>query len=313
MTKQSKPDNPHRIHVAFERRHAATPARATVLVMQRFAARVCAEFPQAVVKGGLGLELRLDTPRTTKDADIIIAGSHDLAERLIQAGMLDLGDFMRFKVSSDKGDAPFTVPGMPYPANRFTIRSFFIDGEPLPSDRPYRKFTLEVSIREPAGYEEFVSTWDGFPQIRPAVIRVYSLSWQIAEKVHAYTDPRYRDSNNPDMWRPRDLLDMCRCASAQTPAARVESQALRTALEVTFAKRKAAAKDLNLHDLPIHLPRMPPAWESEFLKQVTQASLPWLTSNTAHAVASKFIDPVLDGTATGVWQPTSTSWQPERR
>jgi hypothetical protein len=308
MSKPPKPDNPHRIHVAFQKRHASTPARATVLVMQRFVARVCAAFPEAVVKGGLGLELRLDTPRTTKDADIIIAGSHDLADRLQQAGMLDLGDFMRFKVSPDKQDPTFTVPGMPYPAKRFLIKAFFIDREPLPSEHPYRKFTLEISIREPASYEEFTCTWEGFPRVRPAMIRVYPLSWQIAEKVHAYTDPRHRDSVNPDMWRPRDLLDMCRCAIANTPLATVDSQALRSALEVTFAKRKAAATEMNLHELPTRLPPMPIAWGAEFQRQVIQASLPWPTPDIAHALASRFLDPVLAGLATGAWQPATKTW-----
>lgn len=215
---------------------------------------------------------------------------------------------MRFNVSLDKRDPTFTVPGMPYPARRFTIQAFFLDRKPLPSDRPYRKFTLEVSIRNPASSDEFTSTWEGFDQIRPAVIRVYSLSWQIAEKVHAYTDPRHRDASNPDMWRPRDLLDICRCAVADVPAAKIDSTALRFALEETFAKRKVAAQDVTLHDLPIQLPLLPIAWEAEFGKQVTQASLPWPTSTIAHALASRFLDPVLAGTATGAWQPATKTW-----
>jgi hypothetical protein len=56
--------------------------------MQRFVARVCQQIDSAVFKGGLGLELRLDVPRTTKDADIIISGSHDLDQHLTAAGKL---------------------------------------------------------------------------------------------------------------------------------------------------------------------------------------------------------------------------------
>lgn len=117
MTKPLKPDTPHRIELQFRKRHRADPARELVLVMQRFAARVCQIFPQAVVKGGLGLELRLDTPRTTKDADIM-------------------------------------VPGMPYPAKRYLIQAFFTDADPrsLADKHVYRKFRLEVSIREAADF-----------------------------------------------------------------------------------------------------------------------------------------------------------------
>lgn len=127
MTKPRKPDSPHRIQLQFRKLHRDDSERELVLVMQRFAARVCHVFPQAVVKGGLGLELRLDTPRTTKDADIIIAGSHDLDARLEETGLLDLGDFMRFLVSPSKGASDFAVPGMLYPAKRYRVQAFFTE------------------------------------------------------------------------------------------------------------------------------------------------------------------------------------------
>jgi hypothetical protein len=310
MTKPPKPDTPRRIQLQFRKRHGPNPARELVLVMQRFAARVCEVFPKAVVKGGLGLELRLDTPRTTEDVDIIIAAAHDLDTRLIEAGRLDLGDFMRFRISPDKGGAQFVVPGMPYPGKRYLIQSFFTDGDPhaLPDKAVYRKFKLEVSIREAADFETVESQWEGFPQVRVVHIRVYSVPWQIAEKVHAYSDPRHRESNNPDMWRPRDLLDICRCAATGISTVRIDAHTLRNALEQTFAKRKAATKDIVLPDLPGRLPPLPIQWEPAFQQQVQQASLPWTTPDAAHRVAAALVDPVLAGTARGTWRPDTQNW-----
>jgi hypothetical protein len=298
--------NPGAIRRAFDQMDRHDPGRALVLVMQRFVARVCQEIEGAVVKGGLGLELRLDTPRTTEDADIIIAGSQDLGTRLEAAGKLDLGEFLKFNVRPAKVER-FTSPGMPYPGSRYIIQAKFADGlPPWPGD-VYRKFTLEVSVRKPAGFDLIVSELAGFPQAQSAPIRVYSLHWQIAEKVHAYTDPRHREAANKDLMRPRDLLDLCRCAVAVTPHAKVESSALRAALQQTFAIRKAAT-DIVLQDLPAQLPTMPTAWLGAFDQQVTHASLPWKTSANAHALAAKFLDPILDGTATGTWDPAARVW-----
>jgi hypothetical protein len=313
MTKPRKPDSPHRIQLQFRKLHRDEPERELVLVMQRFAARVCHVFPKAVVKGGLGLELRLDTPRTTKDVDIIIAGSHDLDAMLSETGLIDLGDFMRFLVSPSKNGSDFTAPGMLYPAKRYRVQGFFTDSDPraLASSKVYRGFQLEISIREAAEFDTFESTWEGFPQVPPVPIRIYSLSWQVAEKIHAYSDPRHRDADNPDMWRPRDLLDLCRCATATTSAAKIDAGALRAALEQTFAKRKAAAKDVTLPDLPDRLPAMPVRWESAFSQLVTQAALPWATPGAAHEAAATFIDPVLAGTAKGVWRSNTKTWAEE--
>lgn len=306
--------SPHAFRSAFERRYRDDPRRALVLIMQRFVARVCSFVDGAVLKGGLGLELRLDTPRTTKDADIIIAGSHDLDARLDEAGRIDLGDFLKFSVVAERGGSTFTVPGMAYHARRYRVQAYFTDRD-LPQVRaqgqdPYRSFTLEISIREPAGFDIMTSRLESFPQAEVREIRVYSLSWQIAEKVHAYTDPRHRETTNRDMMRPRDLLDLCRCAVAITTHAKLESSGLRNALTQTFERRKQAAErqGIRLPDLPSQLPPLPAAWEQLFIEQVAQASLPWTTPTAAHAVAAGLIDPVLDGTATGIWQPAMKAW-----
>ena len=96
--------SPGQFKAAFDRRYREQP-RALIIMMERFAARVCQEIDSAVIKGGLGLELRLETPRTTKDADLVVSGSANLEVRLKQAGKMDLGDYLRFAVKPNNSSA----------------------------------------------------------------------------------------------------------------------------------------------------------------------------------------------------------------
>ncbi|MEM9457512.1 MAG: nucleotidyl transferase AbiEii/AbiGii toxin family protein [Myxococcota bacterium] len=299
--------SPRALKSAFMRRYQDEPRRQLILLMQRFVARVCLEIDSAVVKGGLGLELRLDVPRTTKDADIIISGSHELDQRLEAAGKIDLGDFLIFRVQPDKSTSIFHAPGMEYHGKRYVVQAFFADGNISPTASPDRKFKVEASIRSAAGYDTIESVWDGFDQISPAEIRIYSLPWQLAEKVHAYTDPRHRESENPDLMRPRDLLDLCRCAVAKSQVAQLQSRELRYALVRTFEHRKS--RDPSLHDLPSTIPPLPADWIASFMEQVRHDDLPWKKPEEAHALAADFMDPVLDGRAAGTWHPEDRVWK----
>jgi hypothetical protein len=273
--------------------------------MHHFAARVCQAIDGAVVKGGLGLELRLETPRTTKDADFIVSGSQDLDGRLVAAGLLDLGDFLKFVVRPAKTASTFVVPGMQYHAKRYIVQAYFADRAPVPSQTPVRKFKTEISIGPVGAYDILSSQWHGFPQVQQADIRVYSIPWQLAEKVHAYTDPRHRDTQNGDMMRPRDLLDFCRCAVS--PNVAIDAFAFRDALVNTFERRRAA--EPTLPSLPAQLPEFPSSWAQAFATQVAESTLPWSTPQEAHSVAAELLDPVLAGTAVGKWDPILRRWQ----
>lgn len=304
----NQPKNPKAAELAFGRMFQGKAA--TLVVMQRFAARVCHCVDGAVIKGGLGLEMRLDTPRATKDTDIIISGSFNLGARLERAGAEDLGDFMRFSVEPDKRGSNIEAPGMLYPGIRYTVKARFASGPPPWPGDPFRNFAAEISIRSPAGFDILPSTVPCFPLARSVPIRIYSLPWQLAEKVHAFTDPRHTQTDNPNLMRPRDLLDICRCAVATTPMARVQCEALHAALVQTFERRQAAAAGTGqtLQSLPRHLPTMPVAWKDVFDKAVEQANLPWKTPAAAHELAALFLDPVLNGTARGTWDPARKLW-----
>jgi hypothetical protein len=295
---------------AFDSKYRDKPGHALVVVMQRFSARVCKAIEGAVVKGGLGLEMRLDTPRTTKDADIIISAAYDLDRRLADAGGLDLGDYLRFSVTPERRGSKINAPGMLYPGVRYKVQARFTSGPGPWSSPPDRTFTAEISVRSPAGFDVFESRIEGFPLVPVAAVRVYSLSWQIAEKVHAYTDSRHTESQNPDLMRPRDLLDICRCSTARRVEAKITSVSLRAALEQTFERRKLVAQEhqVVLQDLPQQLPRMPESWETAFQREVQRSSLPWRNSLDAYKAAAQFLDPILEGSADGEWVPEQRRW-----
>jgi hypothetical protein len=120
------------------------------------------------------------------------------------------------------------------------------------------------------------------------------LAQHLAEKVHAYTRT-YGEAQQPST-RPKDLIDILLIASVE-PLAAAE---LRKALERTFTSRAR-------HALPGSLPPPPPAWATPYARLAAQVGLDAdLAAAFAHAAA--FVDPVLDGSAAGHWDPERDSW-----
>lgn len=95
--------------------------RRQLVVFDRFLARVVQIFgDNALLKGGLVLELRLEHARTTKDVDLRLTGSPDgVLARLQEAGRLDLGDFMTFEIARDTEHPDIQNDGMKYDGLRF--------------------------------------------------------------------------------------------------------------------------------------------------------------------------------------------------
>ena len=91
------------------------------LVIDRFAARVSAEFGDDVVlKGGVALELRLAEARATKDLDLRLVGDPELTlARLQRAGRITLDDHLTFEVRADPRHPTIEADGMRYEGLRF--------------------------------------------------------------------------------------------------------------------------------------------------------------------------------------------------
>lgn len=257
---------------------------------ERFLARVVAEFGEAVIlKGGVGLGLRVPRARLTKDVDLRVTDAPDrLLERLQHAARQDSGDFLVYTLGRDPTHPTIAVEGMAHAVQRFRV-DVRIDGKPFA-----RPFGVDVGIGDPlVGEIETVTAPDllDFAGIPPPRLQLYPLESHVAEKLHAYTVPRPRPNS-----RVKDLPDLALLASART----VDGVVLREALAATFAARRT-------HPLPKMLPEPPASWERPYAAMAETDELPWPTLAEVTAAARAFLDPPLLGNGAR-WSPRKWRW-----
>jgi len=267
--------------------------RRQLFVFDRFLARLFDIFEDSVVlKGGLVIEFRLERARTTKDIDLRMVGSpSDLLARLQQAGRLDLGDFLQFKVVPDPKHPEIDAEGMVYQGLRFRAEAQLgakIYGLP---------FGIDVAFAEPLhGQPDEVrgSAFLEFAGIEPRRYRIYPLETHIAEKLHAYTLPRQRPNS-----RVKDLPDLALLATAHP----FDATRLRTALDQTFESRAT-------HSLPTSVPVPPQAWMTPYATMAHEDQLAWATLDDVARAVQTFLAPVLAGDLDATWNPTTWTWSP---
>jgi hypothetical protein len=261
------------------------------LVIDRFAARVSAEFGDDVVlKGGVVLELRLAEARATKDLDLRLVGDPELAlGRLQSAGRIALDDHLAFEVRADPRHPTIEAEGMRYEGLRFRVQGRL-------AGKAYGgPFGVDAAFAEPmVGQPELLQGSDflSFADVAPAMLRVYPLESHIAEKLHAYTVPRPRPNS-----RVKDLPDLALLARVR----KIDARTLRGAIVETFAYRAT-------HDVPSELPAPAEGWRRPYARLATRDALPWSDLDVVTAAARGFLDPMLAGDA-GVWGPRSWRWE----
>lgn len=263
-----------------------------LLVFSRFLARVAAVMGEdAVLKGGLVLELRLERARTTKDVDLRLSGSLvDVLRSLQEVGRRSLGDYMTFEVVPDADHPEIQNDGMLYDGLRFRAECKLagkIYGQP---------FGVDVAFGDPMlGEPEVVVAEDAlaFAGIAPPELRLYPVETHIAEKLHAYTMPRTRPNS-----RVKDLPDIALLATTR----RIAAHRLRAALVQTFDFRKT-------HPLPMTLPPPAEAWRAPYAAMAQEDGLPWGTLDDVTRAAARFLDPVLRGERAGTWAPNTWTWR----
>lgn len=290
--------NPGSFRAAFLRK--VPPRFQKLAVMQRYALRVCRHIPHAVVKGGVGLELRLKRAWTTQDVDFVISGDPRKTLPMLQeAGRIDLGDFLTFQVREDRSSSIIDTPGMHYAGARFHVKAAF-------GTRPDgHSFAIETTYARVEHYDEVHCRLEEFPQIEGGDLRLYPLTLQLAEKIHAYTDPNIRD--DPKHSRYRDLVDIGLIAEACS----VRAEGLAADLTRTFEDRRASARKqgVELQDLPSSLPPPPEPWGELYERFAQKEGLRWKTSQELVSEAKAFLDPVLaSDVADGSWDPEQHAW-----
>jgi hypothetical protein len=203
---------------------------------------------------------------------------------------LDLGDYFEFAVERTElaqEDKEAGGAGL-----RYRVQAML-------AGRLFEQVLVDVGLAPLAALPELVEgpnllDFAGLPPIRvpalPAVLHV-------AEKVHAYTR-RYGRGGAPSS-RPKDLVDLILFAMHES----FWADELRAALEETFASR-------GTHPLPVELPPAPSEWAKPYAELAEQVGIvPALEGGYQQARA--FLDPILDGTASGRagWEPTTQCWE----
>jgi hypothetical protein len=264
-----------------------------LVVYDRFLARIFdASAGDAVLKGGLALELRTERARATKDVDLRMLGAPDDALARLQAlGRLDLGDFLRFDVAVDARHPTIEADGLVYEGRRFRVQA-------LLAGQVYgRPFGTDVAFAEPMHGEPEIlvgEPWLAFLGLPPTRVRAYPLPAHVAEKLHAYTLPRPTPNS-----RVKDLPDLALLAETRP----VSAQALREALVATFGHR-------GTHAIPPMVPDPPAFWDAPYRQMAKENGLPWPTLVDLLQVVRAFMDPVLAGDA-GIWDPGAWRWRHE--
>ncbi|HOF63375.1 MAG TPA: nucleotidyl transferase AbiEii/AbiGii toxin family protein [Armatimonadota bacterium] len=174
-----------------------------VLVVAQFmsAASTSDGRPLLLVKGGASLELRRGIPssRTSKDLDAVTGADMQVVyEQLADAGAVGWEGF----TAQFTPPAAFEVPGLSTPAQRFTAKLSY-------HGKPFASVPVEVSAVEAGNaerYDAVASDALALVGLPPAdAVPCMTLPWQVAQKLHACTDPVEEPRTND---RAHDLVDL---------------------------------------------------------------------------------------------------------
>lgn len=136
------------------------------------------------------------------------------------------------------------------------------------------------------------------PGVEQHGYRAYPLVDHVADKVLA-TFQRYGEQQTPST-RYKDLVDLV----AITTGASVEAQPQLAAL-ASEAQRRGVTLP-HMFDVPDRA-----LWEPGYAAEAGRSLLPLArTLDEALAVVRPLLDPLLDGTAVGRWNPQAGSWEP---
>lgn len=261
-------------------------------LLQRFLARVFhQDVTHWVLKGGIGLLIRLPSARFSRDLDLFNreTGVQDAVADLQQCAAITGLDPFTFQLSPPR---PMTggVDGVTVTAQAFLGTTLYGS---FPIDLSTNLDTLgQIDVLTP----EPVITVDDVSA--PTPIQIYPLPDQIADKVCAmYT--RYGALAAPSS-RYHDLVDLVLITSS----CRIDAVELNRSL-----RRQSAIRGL---ELPTKLEPPAPSWTSGYPRAAAQARLMSAELRNlpaALAAAGRCLNPILSGTVTtGVCEPQRSEW-----
>jgi Nucleotidyl transferase AbiEii toxin, Type IV TA system len=239
-----------------------------------------------VLKGGGGMLARIpQEARHSMDLDVYYNGNlHDALNRLKALTSLDGGDYFEFRLSERK-----------------TIgeRGATIGVNATLDNRTFEKFTIDLVVAS-----NMTQQPETIQPISPLIIeglsrfpyQVYPLVDHLADK-HAAMNETHRGGEPSSRYR--DLVDITIIAITQ----HVNATELRSAINSEFAYRGIA--------IPKTFTVPSTSWRNGYenlVKHLPNTNAP-RTLDAALDLASALFNPVLNGTATGQWNPDKRQWE----
>lgn len=242
-----------------------------------------------IVKGATALLARELSARATIDIDIYRETASDQAEaELRKAASRDIGDWFRFEVGPSR---PVADGGT---ALRLPLTAYV-------GETPWAEFRVDVAgpdLRMTGEPEDVppLAVID-MPDVQQHGYRAYPLIDHIADKVAA-TFERHGEGRHPST-RFKDLIDLVAIVTGASVRAAPQMRALRSEAErrgITLPDR-FAVPDREM-------------WRTGYAGAARKSQLRAArTLDEAVAIVSLFLDPLLDGTASGRWDPQRGEWE----
>lgn len=238
-----------------------------LVCFERLLARLFSD-PEArwVLKGGYALELRLrGRARTTRDLDLSVPPPphSDLLEMVQMASERDLGDHFTYLVTRQTG-----LQGAPEGGERFHV-------EALLGEKPLAQFHLDIGQGDAHGspVDRLAAQTDlQFAGLETPSFPSYPLRDHFAEKLHAYTRPRERQT------RVKDLVDLALLLELGVAA----DGALKSTLQALFTR-------YGTHVLPRPIPAPSADWLAQFKSLALEVGLEPSDAMIWHARLEQFV------------------------
>lgn len=239
--------------------------------------------PVFLLKGGTLIELRLGLDaRATGDLDTMFRGDFDeMLDALDHALAEGWGPIEFSRSEVEIIDAPRRVK-----PRRFTV-SMSIRG------KVWR--TLDVEVAAAEGEAAHRVDWVGTPNLdhfgleSPDQVAALVMEYQVAQKLHACTDPHEPPASKND--RPRDLVDLLLLRDAFFPGG-TDLTELRQACADIFAAR---AEELAEHGRPVRdwppIVVAHPHWGPDYARAADDCEFP-LTLDEAVAAVNDWVDDI---------------------
>lgn len=255
--------------------------------LERLMARLAHVAPgRWALKGGLALETRLpEHARASMDMDIDhVLGALAARQDLMRAAAQDLDDLFSFAIlrteDVQEGGRPLAL--------RYRF-------EASVAGIAFEHVQVDVTTLPPELWEVEAAQRRGLLSdvgLGAIEVLLVSLERQVAEKVHAYTR-RYDGEST----RVRDLVDLVIIRMFES----VDARRLRNEIASTFARR-------GTHPVPDELPAPPADWARAYAEEAKAVGIPPGLAHGHRLVAATWLNPVLQGTAMGAWQPMREAW-----